>query len=53
MTENSNGDDNDDCNKALSSGEPKSIISNVARGPKALRQHWKILAEAHHLINSL
>ena len=31
--------------QALSSGEPKPIISNV--------QHWKLLAEAHHLINSL
>ena len=35
-------------NEALSSGEPKPIISNVARG-----QHWKLLAEGHHLINSL
>ena len=40
-------------NEALSSGEPKPIISNVARGPKARGQHWKLLAEAHHLINSL
>ena len=40
-------------NEALSSGEPKPIISNVARGPKARGQHWKLLAEGHHLINSL
>ena len=38
----------DENNEALSSGEPKPIISNVARG-----QHWKLLAEGHHLINSL
>ena len=35
-------------NEALSSGEPKPIISNVARG-----QYWKLLAEGHHLIYSL
>ena len=40
-------------NEALSSGEPKPIISNVARGPKARGQHWKLLAEGHHLIYSL
>jgi len=34
----------------LSSGEPQPIFSNVAFGPSALRQHWKILASAHHLI---
>ena len=34
----------------LSSGEPQPIFSNVAFGPSALRQHWKILALAHHLI---
>ena len=34
--------------EALSSGEPKPIISNVARG-----QYWKLLAEGHHLITSL
>ena len=39
--------------EALSSGEPKPIISNVARGPKAREQHWKLLAEGHHLINTL
>ena len=44
---------NDNDNEALSSGEPKPIISNVARGPKARGQHWKLLAEGHHLINSL
>ena len=33
-------------NEALSSGEPKPIISNVARGPKARGQHWKLLAES-------
>ena len=40
-------------NEALSSGEPKPIISNVARGLKARGQHWKLLAEGHHLIYSL
>ena len=40
-------------NEALSSGEPKQIMSNVARGPKARGQHWKLLAEDHHLITSL
>ena len=34
----------------LSSGEPQPIISNVALGPTALGQHWKLLALAHHLI---
>ena len=31
----------------LSSGDPQPIFSNVALG-----QHWKILALAHHLINT-
>ncbi len=35
----------------LSSGDPQPIISNVALGPSALGQHWKLLASAHHLIN--
>ena len=43
----------DENNEALSSGEPKPIISNVARGPKARGQHWKLLAEDHRLITSL
>ena len=34
----------------LSSGDPQPIISNVALGPSALGQHWKLLASAHHLI---
>ena len=34
----------------LSSGDPQPIFSNVALGPSALGQHWKILASAHHLI---
>ena len=34
----------------LSSGDPQPIFSNVALGPSALGQHWKILALAHHLI---
>ena len=29
-------------NEALSSGEPKPIISNVARGPKARRQQFSM-----------
>ena len=37
-------------NEALSSGEPKHIFSNVARGRKARGQNWKILAEDHHSI---
>ena len=53
MQAGNNDDNNDDCNEALSSGEPKPIFSNVARGPKARGQPWKILAEDHHLINSL
>ena len=35
---------------SLSSGDPQPIISNVALGPSALGQHWKLLASAHHLI---
>ena len=34
----------------LSSGDPQPIFSNVALGPSALGQHWKLLASAHHLI---
>ena len=34
----------------LSSGDLQPIISNVALGPSALGQHWKLLASAHHLI---
>ena len=34
----------------LSSGDPQPIISNVALGPLALGQHWKLLASAHYLI---
>ena len=34
----------------VSSGAPQPIISNVALGPSALGQHWKLLASAHHLI---
>ena len=34
----------------LSSGDPQPIISNVALGPSALGQRWKLLASAHHLI---
>ena len=36
----------------LSSGDPQPIISNVALGPSALGQHWKLLASAHHLIKA-
>ena len=39
-------------NEALSSGEPKPIISNVARGPKARGQHWKLLAVRKWLCNT-
>ena len=36
--------EDDNGNEYLSSGEPKPIFSNVARGLKARGQHWKKLA---------